>query len=481
MLGLLWQNDETMLILSWKDFPAVPPLNMNSTFPSTRNHMDKYMGGMYVNNGSPVWIRMKISHTKHIKDIINESALNQLHESDANIQKDKIQSAIVSKAGFLLGSIPQSSNNNDLEQSLMDHPGSKKKEFEIRTEFIRIHKGKLMEGEKEMSTRALHIYCAYKETTAVRKLLNDIYGSRNDSGYPLGKKMVFVPNIHDTRFPKTSKETYRYNKAIDQQRIFSNTVEIESMNGVLGLDYVLKKAQISLRQIIMATCSQGRFSRLFLSVDDSFIAFQIKFAFRREDSIEAKEFISAMPLILEASYGREIWQWFDSEAREQLHGYQWSTETGLTSARDETYQEAIDDFKTYEHLEDLEASMLPSEGTTSFEFSFDLDYVTGRTKDPQIDANSHGSRYSFFSFAQKDSFSVDNDTSINLDSMKQMLEKDPELKAQMLYHLQNSMELSNIETTDDSMLTNSLLNNTISDDSSLNNNPLVHQTPGGKL
>lgn len=65
---------------------------------------------------------MKIAHNKTISGIFNDTTTNKLHEMDAHGFKDKIQSAIVSKAGFLLGSIPESSNNNDLETALMSHP-----------------------------------------------------------------------------------------------------------------------------------------------------------------------------------------------------------------------------------------------------------------------------------------------------------------------------------------------------------------------
>ena len=105
----------------------------------------------------------------------------------------------------------------------------------------------------------------------------------------------------------TKTAEYKYKSAISRQKQFLKKIQTETYNGVLGLDTPLEETKnLSLRQIIMSTKSQGRNERLFLGVESQY-NLAIKFVFKEEDRIEALEFINAMPKILEYHYDRHIW------------------------------------------------------------------------------------------------------------------------------------------------------------------------------
>ena len=61
-------------------------------------------------------------------------------------------------------------------------------------------------------------------------------------------------------------------------------------------------------------------ARLFLGVEENY-DMSVKIAYRRDDQEEAREFINAMPKILEYNLGDNIWDWFDTFTRDMLEGY----------------------------------------------------------------------------------------------------------------------------------------------------------------
>lgn len=196
-----------------------------------------------------------------------------------------------------------------------------------------------------------------------------------------------------------------------------------------------------------------------------------------------------MPLILESVYGSEIWTWFDNDARERLQGYKWAAATGLTAANEDEYDDAMDAWNKYEFLEDNEISMIPADTNKSFDFSFDLDNeITGKSGDNDIDANSHGSRTSFWSTAHKDPInSTDEDDQTKMASSMAtiftLFKRDADLRKAFLTHLNLSSDLQLTLPPLDNMIidqSNTVINANNITPTTPNNDALVQETPGDK-
>lgn len=129
-------------------------------------------------------------------------------------------------------------------------------------------------------------------------------------------------------------------------------MEYAMFKWVLGLDYFHPHIQKSLHQANMATEAQSQTPRLFVGVEEMW-DLSIKLAYCKEDKEEVKEFIATMPLILQEKFGSRVWKWFDSDAQEYLQGHLWSPETGLLSNLDDTYIQALNNFKKYENLDNV--------------------------------------------------------------------------------------------------------------------------------
>ena len=183
-----------------------------------------------------------------------------------------------------------------------------------------------------------------------RSALNYIYGGQNSAGYPLGRKMVFVTNPFDTRFPMTTVSKARYHGSIAKQRAWERKIIVFRIQGIRGLDYPIPEAHNkTLQQVIMSTTSELHGKRIFVGANIAW-GCNIDVAYREEDDEEASEFIEAMPLILEQEYGPRIWSWFTDKVSAKLQGCRWSPQTGLINAEDEEISKVMDAFIEMEDL-----------------------------------------------------------------------------------------------------------------------------------
>ena len=167
----------------------------------------------------------------------------ELEKRQEWVGNDKLQSKLIVKSGHLLGSTPGCLNKEDLEESIMAQPIMKNIEIEVRIEFCRLtNRKKFDQEEREQSVKAAHIWVAWDKARQARAALNYIYGGQNSAGYPLGRKMVFVPNPYDTRFPMTAVSKARYLGLIAKQRTWLRKIIVFRIQGIRGLDYPIREA-----------------------------------------------------------------------------------------------------------------------------------------------------------------------------------------------------------------------------------------------
>ena len=162
----------------------------------------------------------------------------------------------ISKLRFFLGSTPDCCHLQDLETAMKQSSILKEIDVELRIEITRSTATRSHDDWKQLP-KAIHIYCSYSLASKCRVLLNLLYGSQNTSGYPLGRKMVFVPNIFDRRFPSTQTATMKLRNAIFLQKTFLHRLQVTEYEGVVGLHYDIpcKNVDRTLRETLMSICS----------------------------------------------------------------------------------------------------------------------------------------------------------------------------------------------------------------------------------
>ena len=436
----MWRIDESIVIHKWNEsaMQYLSCINRHTKLPEERIVWDAFISNSFTRVNESTWIRLKIGHNSKLDHILNSQHILELESKDEKLSRDKIQDKYVVKAGFLLGSTPGCHNSNCLEEALKTYPLLYNKDVECRVEFIRLKKGRLDKEERENTTRAVHIHCAYKEAANIRKAMNHIYGSNNKWGYPLGKKMVFVPHMFDKRFPITKAASIRYKKAVAQQKAFMETVEIESFQGIIGLDYSNKASDNrTLRQIVMSTISEKDNCRLFLGVEESF-GFNVNFAYRKKDYEQVSEFLEALPLIMEYTYGTRAWEWFDNESKSRLQDYKWDPTTGLTSLGEEEYEKAMLEFAAIENLEDTYV-FEEDEKSTNLSFSFDFSNITAQHESDIEVKTVGGTVITFGSEAKKDTDSSSYDNA----SFTDMVQDPNKIDEEALQKMMQNMEFAN--------------------------------------
>lgn len=456
----MWKIDNSIQILPWNEISSAKPITRNSTMSTNRHKIEHYVDRMWLSPHQAAWPRLKIIHNINQNDLFTEELQDITFNLDMIVKKEQIQSKNTVKAGFLLGSIPDCCHQKDLETTLLQHPIMQGIELELRVELARVTQGKIQSDERMSMPKAIHLYCAYDKAHKCRMLLNSLYGSKNQSGYPQGRKMVFVPNIFDKRFPSTARATMKFKNAVFLQKNYLDKVKVTYFDGVVGLDFPITLGsppqKLSLRQVIMAAYSNSG-KRLFIGVEeDRFL--KIKLAHHSNDEEEVTAFLHAMPLIFAHNWDKATWHWFSSDVQERLHGFSWTPTTGLTSSSDQ-FVEYVDDFSKYEHLDESDNDSFGSDDdqegkAADFSFSFDLSIITGDDKDELI--NDSGSRISFTSCANKEMLkdnaediesasvnsSLTSTTTEKKSAIMSLLDNNPELQQEMLTML-HGLNLNN--------------------------------------
>ena len=103
-------------------------------------------------------------------------------EKDMNVYKEKLQSKITCKAGWLLGSNGLCLNPGDLESAFKLLSELQGIPIEVCVEAICTEKG------KATGVKAAHIHTPWDKALKCRITMNMVYGKKSTNGYPLGKR-----------------------------------------------------------------------------------------------------------------------------------------------------------------------------------------------------------------------------------------------------------------------------------------------------
>jgi hypothetical protein len=181
-LKKLWSIDPDVIIHQWNDMNAVP-LKRTSTLPTNKNSASAYINGAYLRQGQCAWVRFLMGHNKNDESFSEQAVKDWFRDRDMNFYKEKLQSKVTCKAGWLLGSHGSCLNPRDLEAALEMVPELQGIPIEIRVEAIRVDKG------KPSGVKAAHVLTPWDKALKCRIAMNMIYSKRAKSGYPLGKDM----------------------------------------------------------------------------------------------------------------------------------------------------------------------------------------------------------------------------------------------------------------------------------------------------
>jgi hypothetical protein len=96
---------------------------------------------------------------------------------------------------------------------------------------------------------------------------------------------------------------------------------------------------MTLRQALMQMRSKAFPARnLFLAVDTSWRKTStpfVTFLFKKDLAAKVNSMLPALPLVLQAKFGAEIWNWFKDDARENTAGYWWDPKRGVRAQGDD--------------------------------------------------------------------------------------------------------------------------------------------------
>lgn len=340
LLKKIWQLDPDAILYQWNDLNAAP-LKRTSKLPTNKNSASAFINGAFLRQGQSAWVRMHLGHNKSTDTFDEPKVKEWFRDQDYNFYKEKLQTKVTCKAGWLLGSNGLCLNPRDLESALELLPEMQGIPLEIRMEAIRTDKG------KQSGVKAAHVLTPWDKAMKCRLAMNRIYAKQSNRGYPLGKDMRFIPNIMDTRFITTAKTKMKVVKSVSKQKHFLAKTQTATSYTIMGLDYVQPNIGSSLREIIMGIRSNSDPEKnLFLNVDEHMYTSTVTFLFHEDFTQEAMTAIPALPVILEAKLGSRIWQWFSEEAKQHAEGYYWSEEKGLQSQEDERLSTILGDWGT---------------------------------------------------------------------------------------------------------------------------------------
>lgn len=326
----LWALDPKLVVYPWKKgLEDGKPIQAGKAFPSNRDAFAEFTERIFLKRGENVWIRLHLGHNKSIAALKEDKLLDHFRQKDMVVYKDNLQVKTTAKAGWLLGSHVTVLNPRDLEEALSLLPEMKNIPVEIRIDWISVDKG------DKLGLKAAHVLCEWENTLLCRRTLNKIYGKTVD-GYPLGRNMRFVPNILDQRFITTATTRKKVEASVKKQRLFATSVSSSISHIISDLDFYESHASKTLRQALMQMRSKAFPSRnLFLAVDTSWNGSFVSFLFKKDLEGEVNAMLPALPLVLQAKLGPNVWNWFTEEAQTNTAGYWWDPKRGIRTQGDD--------------------------------------------------------------------------------------------------------------------------------------------------
>jgi hypothetical protein len=367
MMDKLSNVDASILLNAFKDGSSGKPLKPRSEFPKSKDGISGYVDNVWMQKGKASYCRAVMSHDQPAETLFNDSGLQSwLSDMDLMIGVERIQAKKICSAGHLLGYHALAVNTENLSEAIQNQPAMKGIQVEVRSEFVKF--GNKKGPAQRSKTKILQIYTSWDSASRARRALVSLYSSSANGQYPLGVQARFIPNVYDARFIRSPDSLLSHTNSLKKHVKFMNSTTMTSCHTIIELDHFNADVGMTLRQAIMSIfSSSGNNCTLFVAVDLSYYGDCVNFAYREDLENEAITMISALPLFLYASLGRQsIWNWFTSDARHEASYYTWDMDRGIV-ANDEvsttdtklpSWEQLDDDDEDFELGEETQASVL---------------------------------------------------------------------------------------------------------------------------
>lgn len=184
----IWKKYQTVLLIPWNDVNYKETLlKKNSTIPGNKSGTKKYLSFCFIRQYSKVYPKFQLTHNIPIKKILDSNLVNQLKQQEESMTKHKIQENREEIAGFIIGSIPDCINIDNLEEELKVNNEMKDMNIIIKLEYIPLQNKKRLSFEnRKKSVWYTQLYTGFSNIPLCHKKLNAIWGSQNIIGCPLG-------------------------------------------------------------------------------------------------------------------------------------------------------------------------------------------------------------------------------------------------------------------------------------------------------
>jgi hypothetical protein len=344
---IIWSIDKKAEILPWYENNSVKPLVKSSNEIKTKEQLNKYTPNIYIEQGKNTWLRFHIGHDVNKDKFVDTEAFS---EAKLQVSYDKVQAKKTSIWGWMLGGIPETANLNDMKEACENHPILKDFQIEARSQVIRVFSGR-QDTPVHLQVKAIHIIGDDRQTAKGRKAFNNVFGSRNDSGYPQQRVMRFVPNIADNRFPATQGRVKDVVKMMGKQKKIMKDARTIYTDTICSLHYYVPQIGYTLCQILMSMRSANDpDTQLFMAVDErTYGSYAVAFTVHKDRMAEATSLIPLLNIVMEAKFGARIWEWFTDTAKDASQGFVYDAETGRIKNTDE---DEDDDESSIESEED---------------------------------------------------------------------------------------------------------------------------------
>jgi hypothetical protein len=147
--------------------------------------------------------------------------------------------------------------------------------------------------------------------------------------------MRFVPNTTNQRFIMTQSTRKKVKTSVRKQRLLVANISSSISYIISELDYYEANTGKMLQQALMQMRSKALPSRnLFLAVDTSWSNKFLSFLFKKDLAGKANAMLPALPLVLQAKLGGDVWNWFNEDAQKNTAGYWWDPKCGVRAQGD---------------------------------------------------------------------------------------------------------------------------------------------------
>jgi hypothetical protein len=370
----IFAKDKKARILGFQN-DSVAPFTKKSVPMKTKSALKRYFSNGFFQTGKRPVGRIRVSH-----DI--EPGLIEIEEGiQFSVTHEVIQEKDKTNIGFLVGSMPNVANLEDMREAHGNHIILKSLKMVLVNEPIKLTSGKSPIAWKEQVS-AIHILVGESQSILARTKYNEVYGSRNKGGYPQGVQMRFVPAIDDQRYPVTPSMKMKTIKMMCKQKVFLTSLATISTTTIAGLHHYIPKLGYNLCQILMAMKSfKSPAMGLFISIDEEIIdqSYNVTFTSHVDRESEAKSLVPLLCLVLEAKFGYRIWEWFTNDAKKASSQWRWDADISSLVPRVSTRSADQDDGMGIDSDDEYTMSMcdLHNVDTTvsGDGFEFDLAFV----------------------------------------------------------------------------------------------------------